>query len=588
MIRYLLFNVAILSHFLTFYSVSYSAEDKPHHVIVIMSDDQGGWDYSFMGNPVIDTPNIDAMAQRSSRLSRFYVSPVCTPTRASLMTGRYNYRTRAIDTYLGHAMMEPEEVTIAEVLSNAGYATGIFGKWHLGDNYPMRPQDQGFQEVFVHRGGGIGQPSDPASGENKYTDPTLFHNGKEKEMKGYVTDIIFDKALEFISKNHHAGKPSFTYLAPNAPHDPLHDVPNELLKKYQRRNVKQIIVDLEEGSEEQLQEIDNTNRIFAMIDNIDDNVGLLFQRLKELGIYENSLVFYFSDNGPYGDRFVGPHRSRKTFIEEGGIRSILLAHWPERLQAGNVNDRIAAHYDLFPTILNAVGVDLPKATQIDGIDIMPLLDNKTENWPDRKLYLQWHRGSPARLYENGAVISQTHKLSFPKNGGDAQLYNLIDDPAELNNLAEEQPDLVNKYLDDYNIWFEEVSNTRPDNYAAPLIHVGNEKEPTSVLTQQDWHNVDGKPQGWRFGAYGNWPVYFEKTGLYDFRIKYKKENDTAPVELTFLVDGNSMSTNVKGSLSEHTFKNVKITEGNQLVEAEITENEISRGVHQIFITKRQN
>jgi arylsulfatase A-like enzyme len=586
MIRYLLVLTTVFFQFLTIVSVSIAAEEKPLHVIVIMSDDQGGWDYSFMGNPVVDTPNIDAMAERSTRLSRFYVSPVCTPTRASVMTGRYNYRTRAIDTYLGHAMMEPEEVTIAEVLSEAGYATGIFGKWHLGDNYPMRPQDQGFQEVLVHRGGGIGQPSDPDSGDNKYTDPTLFHNGEEREMKGYVTDIIFENALDFISTNHQAGKPSFTYIAPNAPHDPLHDVPDELLKKYQQLDVKQVIDDMEEGSERQLQEIDNTNRIFAMVENIDDNVGSLFERLKELGIYDNSLVFYFSDNGPYGDRYVGPHRSRKTFIEEGGIRSIFLAHWPNRLEGGAVNNRIAAHYDLFPTILNAVGVDLPQDTKIDGVNIMPLLKNEEVDWPERNIYLQWHRGSPARPYINGAVVSETHKMSFPKDGGDAQLYDLTNDPAELNNLATEQPELLENYLNNYNSWFEEVSNTRPNNYAAPLIHLGNEKELTTVLTQQDWHNVEGKPQGWRFGAYGNWPVYVEKSGLYDIRITYKKEIPTAPVELTFSVDDKSLSTSVEGSLNEHTFENVEITDGNQLIEAEITENDVSRGVHQIIIIKK--
>ncbi|QGQ25004.1 sulfatase-like hydrolase/transferase [Gimesia benthica] len=149
------------------------------NVILIMTDDQGGWDYGFLGNKILNTPNLDKMAAGGARMSRFYVSPVCTPTRANLMTGRYNYRTRAIDTYIGRAMMEPEEVTIAEVLKPAGYRTGIFGKWHLGDSYPMRPQDQGFQEVLVHRGGGIGQPSDPPEGAGKYTDPVLFHNGEK-------------------------------------------------------------------------------------------------------------------------------------------------------------------------------------------------------------------------------------------------------------------------------------------------------------------------------------------------------------------------------------------------------------------------
>lgn len=164
------------------------AKERPN-VVVILTDDQGYGDFGATGNPVIRTPHLDALAQASAQMTNFYVSPVCAPTRACLMTGRYNYRTRAIDTFVGRAMMDPAEVTIAELLKLQGYATGIFGKWHLGDNYPLRPQEQGFEEVLVHRGGGIGQPSDPPGGEGKYTDPILFHNGKEVQMKGYCTDI---------------------------------------------------------------------------------------------------------------------------------------------------------------------------------------------------------------------------------------------------------------------------------------------------------------------------------------------------------------------------------------------------------------
>ena len=177
-----------------------SRAETQANIVLIMTDDMGYGDLEFHGNTVIDTPNLDAMAKRSARLTNFYVSPVCAPTRASLMTGRFNYRTRCIDTYIGRAMMDTEEVTIAEILHNAGYATGIFGKWHLRDCYPMRPMDQGFEQSLVHRGGGIIQPSNPAGAEGKYTDPVLFRNGEAEQTKGYCTDVYYQNAISFINK----------------------------------------------------------------------------------------------------------------------------------------------------------------------------------------------------------------------------------------------------------------------------------------------------------------------------------------------------------------------------------------------------
>ena len=246
------------------------AAERPN-VVVIMSDDQGGGDYGFVGNDVIRTPELDAMHQRSGFLNRFYVSPVCAPTRASLMTGRYNYRTRCIDTFVGRAMMDSDEVTMAEFLRAAGYRTGIYGKWHLGDNYPLRAMDQGFQDSLVHRGGGIGQPSDPIGAEGKYTDPTLFKNGVETPMKGYCTDIYFDAAMDFISKSAKNDRNFFTYIATNAPHGPFHDVPQELYEEYLKTDFSPILINKLKPNRMK-QEHDKLARIAAMITNIDEKV----------------------------------------------------------------------------------------------------------------------------------------------------------------------------------------------------------------------------------------------------------------------------------------------------------------------------
>ncbi|HCK71663.1 MAG TPA: arylsulfatase, partial [Planctomycetaceae bacterium] len=186
------------------------AADRPN-VILIITDDQGYGDFGATGNDIIETPNLDELASRSASMSTFYVSPVCSPTRACLMTGRYNYRTRCIDTFVGRSMMEPNEITIAEVLAANGYRNGLFGKWHLGDCYPMRPQDQGFHEVLMHKGGGLGQPSDPRENNRRYTDPILFHNGEQVNTKGYCTDVYFDAALSSIETEVSNGNSFFTY-----------------------------------------------------------------------------------------------------------------------------------------------------------------------------------------------------------------------------------------------------------------------------------------------------------------------------------------------------------------------------------------
>ncbi len=244
-----------------------TVQGRPN-VVLIMTDDQGIGDFGVMGNPIIETPNIDALATTSASLSTFYVSPVCSPTRACLMTGRYNYRTRCIDTYVGRSMLEPEEVTVAEELSGAGYATGIFGKWHLGDCYPMLAIDQGFDEALLHRGGGLAQVADPRENHHRYTDAILMHNGQQVQTSGYCTDVYFDATLKFIEQAQDNGKHFFGYLPTNAPHSPYHDVPEDWRKHYQKKDLRSLIV----GKIPQAQvtgEVDKLSRIASMITNID-------------------------------------------------------------------------------------------------------------------------------------------------------------------------------------------------------------------------------------------------------------------------------------------------------------------------------
>lgn len=239
-------------------------------------------------------------------------------------------------------MMDADEITMAELLRDAGYRTGIYGKWHLGDNYPLRAMDQGFQESLVHRGGGIGQPSDPIGAEGKYTDPTLFKNGDEVQMNGYCTDIYFDAAMEFMSESVKEGKNFFTYIATNAPHGPFDDVPPELYEEYRNVDFTPILVNTI-PEKMRKQEFDKLARIAAMITNIDDNVGRLFEKLDELGISQNTIVIYLNDNGPNSMRYVGDMRGMKTHVDNGGIRSPLLFHWPAKVAADQTSAELCSH-----------------------------------------------------------------------------------------------------------------------------------------------------------------------------------------------------------------------------------------------------
>lgn len=523
------------------------------NVVLIMSDDQGNGDYGFRGNDLIRTPELDRLRDRSGLLNHFYVSPVCAPTRASLMTGRYNYRTRCIDTYIGRAMMDTAEITLAEFLRGAGYRTGIYGKWHLGDNYPLRPMDQGFEESLVHRGGGIGQPSDPFGAERKYTDPTLIHNGREVPMKGYCTDIYFDAAMSFIENSHAQGKSFFTYIATNAPHGPFHDVPPELYEEYRKVDFSSIMVG-KRKEKGRGGENDKLARIAAMITNIDQNVGRLMKKLDALDVADNTIVMYLNDNGPNSMRYVGNMRGMKAGVDDGGIRSPLLFHWPGRVNPGMSTETMCAHIDVVPTVLEACGVEIPSDHQIDGRSFLPLLTKANPDWPVRQLVLQSHRGNTPQRFHHFALHEDPWKLVHPSGFGreklegdpKPQLYHLRDDPRQMTDLAEKQPEVFARLNADYEAWFDDVGATRPDNYAPPRIIIGTDHELRTVLTRQDWRHSSGRP--WARDSNGTWLLEAPVSGLYQAELLFL--NDHPGGTATFRVDGES--TTVSIGENQHT------------------------------------
>jgi arylsulfatase A-like enzyme len=564
------------------------AAERPN-VIVIMSDDQGGGDYGFMGNDVIRTPELDAMHQRSGYLSRFYVSPVCAPTRASLMTGRYNYRTRCIDTYVGRAMMDTEEVTLAEFLRDAGYRTGIYGKWHLGDNYPLRAMDQGFQDSLVHRGGGIGQPSDPIGAEGKYTDPTLIHNGNETQMEGYCTDIYFAAAMEFISRSAQDGSNFFTYIATNAPHGPFHDVPQELYDEYSKVDFTPILVN--KFKPQRLKaESDKLARIAAMITNIDQNVGRLFRRLDALGVLENTIVVYLNDNGPNTMRFVGDMRGMKTAVDDGGIRSPLLFHWPAKVQAGTTSDALCAHIDLLPTILDACGVKVPERHKLDGRSFLPLLTDGDANWPTRQIVLQTHRGNKPQPYHHFAIHEHPWKLVHPSGFGKEnftgepklQLYDLSQDPRQQNDVAGKFPDVLRRLKTGYETWFQNVSSTRPDNYAPPRIVIGTSNEIRSVLTRQDWRHIQGRP--WAANSNGFWLLEAKEAKTYEVEVVFASDHPAGTATITAGTQTKRLDI-AAGQRRGHT-TDIKLPAGKIKLAVDVAFDGRTQGPHQVILTRR--
>jgi len=561
-----------------------SAQTAPQvrpNILLIMTDDQGYGDLGVHGNPKIKTPHIDQLARESVRLKNFYVSPVCAPTRASLLTGRYNFRTGVVDTYLGRAMMHPDEVTLAEILAGAGYRTGIFGKWHLGDNAPLRPIDRGFQEALVIKGGGIGQPADPPGGSS-YFDPVLQHNGHARRYPGYCSDIFAQAAIDFLSAD--GERPFFAYLAFNCPHDPL-EAPEPELSTYKA-------MDLTLGGFPQLgqpipaalaEPPDSVARVYAMVTNIDTNVGKVLKAIDDRGIAAKTIVVFMTDNGPAQVRFNAGLRGWKGSVYDGGIRVPCYIRWPGQLQAGRVVDRVAAHIDLVPTLLAASGVAPPRNLKLDGKSLLFLLRGmQTAGWPDRTLFFQWHRGDwpePGRAF---AARSQTYKLvrrePLPGARGrpPLELYDMEHDPLELHDVAALQPDVVAKMHADYQAWFKDVTSTRGPEPVR--IELGGTRENPTFLTRQDWR---GPLAGWNPNDLGFWEVMVARPGRFDITLHFapRRFPTTAHVSL----GGTSREQTLNPGATECTFKSMPVHAGPGRLEAWVEGNRARAGVLDVTV-----
>ena len=498
-----------------------SAPGVRPNVLLILTDDQGYGQVGFHGNQQIRTPNLDRLAAESFELTQFYVEPACAPTRAALLTGRYCQRTGVISTGLARALLPPEEQTLAELLGEAGYRTALFGKYHLGDNYPLRPLDQGFQEVLRHRGGGIGFYADPPG--NGYFHPVLEHNGKPRRYQGYCTDIFTDAAIRFIEDTHN--RPFFVYLPTNVPHNAFTrdaiTVGESYVKPY-----------LDLGMEKRRAET------YGMLTNLDENLGRLLGRLRDLGLDRNTIVIFTTDNGPKTPAGTPQQfqdtaglRGRKNSIYEGGIRVPFLIRWPEAIEGGRKLERIAAHIDVLPTLLEACGVSPPPGLKLDGRSLLPLLTESGKRWPDRLLFFQFYLGETPEPNLNFAARSQRYKLVQPAGGRDQlekdaglELYDMEGDAGERNNVAANHPAVVQGMHRAYLQWHRDVYASFDP--APPAIVLGAPHQNPTVLTVFDRRGDH---------AQGHWRVQVAQKATYqitlhDFGSPFRQDDRYGPIE----------------------------------------------------------
>jgi arylsulfatase A-like enzyme len=494
-----------------------SKMEKPN-IVLIVTDDQGHGELGCHGNSVIQTPNMDALHGVSFRLSNYHVGPTCAPTRAGLMTGHYHNSTGVWHTIGGRSLLRKDEWSMASAFSENGYVTGLFGKWHLGDNYPYRPQDRGFQEVIAHGGGGVGQTPDYWG--NNYNDDHYAVNGEWKPFEGYCTDIWFNEALKFIDRNR--DRPFLCYIPTNAPHGPY-------------------IVD-ESYSDPYVRKVEHQDRanFYGMITCIDENLGILRQRLRDWGLEENTILIFMTDNGTSGgatldeNQFVvrgynAGMRGIKGSEYEGGHRVPLFLYWPAGgLDYGRDIPQLTANVDVVPTLLELCGID-PGDHEFDGVSLVPLFRGQAEDWPDRVVVTDSQRVAYPIKWRKSSTMTQRWRLI---NG--VELYDILADPGQRRDMAAEHPEVVAELRQGYEQWWSVVSQQFDGTIPIPI---GAEEATTVRLTTHDWRN-DPVLCAWnqsliRAGleCNGYWEIDVAVSGRYRFELRrWPREEDRAIVD----------------------------------------------------------
>lgn len=487
-----------------------------------MTDDQGYGDLGSHGNPWIKTPEMDKLHEQSVRLTDFHVGTTCAPTRSGLMTGRNCNEVGVWHTIIGRNFLRQGEVTIAEMLQKNGYATGMYGKWHLGDNFPYRPQDRGFDETVYHGGGGVGQT--PDYWNNDYFDDTYFRNGKPEKFKGYCTDVWFDEALNFIKSK--KDKPFFCYIATNAPHGPFH--------------VPQQYIDLYQG----IEQIPNKN-FYGMITNIDDNLGKLRQKLEEWQLDKNTILVFMTDNGtsagiqldkagfPTEKGYNAGMRGKKGSAYEGGHRVPFFIYWPEgNLDVGNDISYVTSYTDVVPTLLELCDISYKPTLPFEGESLHELMKNVESPWKSRTVITDTQRKEFLKKWKDASIMTDQYRLIKG-----VELYDKSIDPGQTTDISAQHPEIVKALRNDYESWWDRVSQRSDEINPIP---VGFDANPVT-LTCHDIHADDGSHPAWNQtqvrlnkNPNGFWIIDVVEKGTYSIELhRYAKEsglgfNEIAP------------------------------------------------------------
>lgn len=500
-------------------------EGKPN-VIIVMTDDQGYGELSCHGNPVLKTPQLDKLHDHSIRFTDFHVCPMSAPTRGQLITGLDAARNGTINVSSGRALLRPELTTMADIFASNGYRTGIFGKWHLGDNYPFRPEDRGFQETVWFPSSHIS--SVPDYWGNDYFDDTYIRNGKRQSFKGYCTDIFFDEAMEFISNSAKSGKPFFTYLPTNTPHGPL------IAKDEDKKAMALAFADSQFSGMKQAVK-SNLIRYLAMILNIDTNIGRLVKFLEEEGLAENTILIFLTDNGStHGPSYYNAGmRGMKTELWEGGHRVPLFISWPKGgFTAPRDIEGLTEVQDILPTLVDLCKLNTPASTKFDGISLAPVLRGKKKIDDDRILVINYSRMpsgfnfpspySQSILKRNGACVLWKRWRLLE----DRELNDLAADPLQQVNVIDRYPEVVEKMRSHLNRWWDEVKDIANESQR---VVIGNDRENPTMLTACEWMDVFVDQQGQvRRGVSANsyWELLVDQPGKYEFELRrWPKEID---------------------------------------------------------------